>query len=484
MLYNTYYACELCMNDLPGEPVTHVVVTAKVYSDCSGAYAELPALVTEAGVLTPLLDYCVHHHHDRSHSWMRKLIHSVGLLLDYVEVNQAEGEPWRLFRNFAQRLYTGSFDVKTGIDPSNLCWEPKGWKSAAYSIRLLSDFFDWLGEINPSANAVNPKYAGNSYDRQIDEAAYLYRRNKAFLGHTWAENPGHTDIGRMTRSKRLPKVAKGEPPEFPHEKFEELLFKGFKVGGKYDYRGMLITLLMHGAGFRVSEPFHLYICDVNLDPSDPSSALVQIHHPSAGAAPSDWRNALGKPMQGNRTAYLAAKWAMTPRTMLIGRDHAGWKNPLLDGEYFMRAWWFDPVYGKWFLQLWQRYMREVAMIERNHPFAFINLSREPVGEMYCVEAFTKAHEAAVRRIGLEYSKNAGTTPHGHRHSYAQRLRRSGIDKLNVKRFLHHCSLDSQDTYTQPTVIESIAALRSASNRMMDAAASGVVSPHLIFPIED
>lgn len=158
---------------------------------------------------------------------------------------------------------------------------------------------------------------------------------------------------------------------------------------------------------------------------------------------------------------------MTPRTMLTGRTHAGWKNPLLDGEYYMRAWWFDPVYGKWFLQLWQSYMHEVALVDRSHPFAFINLDRAPVGDMYCVEAFTKAHEAAVRRIGLEYGKQFGTTPHGHRHSYAQRLRRSGVDQLNIKRFLHHCSLESQASYTQPSTAESVAALLTASRRMKD-----------------
>lgn len=464
--------------------MTHVVVTARVYTDSTGAYAELPALLTASGPLTPLLDYCVNHHHDRSQSWMRKLIHAVSLLLDYIEANPYEEEPWRLFRNFAQRLYTGTFDIHSGIDPSNLCWSPKGWQSASYIIRLLSDFFDWLGEKNPSAKGINPKYAGNAYDRRLDEAAYLYRRNKAFLGHTWAENPGQADMGRLTRNVRPPRVTKSEPPEFPHERFEELLYKGFRVGGKYDYRGMLITLLMHGAGFRVSEPFHLYVADVHPDPADPTSALVLIHHPSAGAAPPDWRNSLGKPMQGNRSAYLASKWAMTPRTMLIGRDHSGWKNPLLDGEYYMRAWWFDPVYGKWFLQLWQNYMREVAMVDRSHPFAFINLDRGTVGDMYCVEAFTKAHEAAVRRIGLEYGKQYGTTPHGHRHSYAQRLRRNGVDKLNVKRFLHHCALESQEPYTQPTTSESIAALREASIRMRSSSSGSGGSDRFILPGEE
>lgn len=461
--------------------MTHVVVTARVYVDSSGAFAEVPALLTAGGLLAPLLDYCLHHHHDRSLSWMRKLIHSVGLLLDYVEANPEEVEPWRLFRNFAQRLYTGTYDLKSGLDPSNLCWAPKGWRSAAYIIRLLSDFFEWLGETSPSVTYINPKYAGNAYDRRLDETAYLYRRNKAFLGHTWAENPSDTGVGRLTRGKLLPRASKGEPPEFPHDRFEELLFKGFRVGGKHDYRGMLITLLMHGAGFRVSEPFHLYIGDVQLDPSDLSSALVLIHHPSAGAAPVDWRSAAGKPMRGNRASYLGSRWALTPRTMQAGRTQAGWKNPLLDGEYFMRAWWFDPVYGKWFLQLWQSYMREVALVDRSHPFAFINLNRPPVGEMYCVEAFTKAHEAAVRRIGLEYGKGFGTTPHGHRHSYAQRLRRSGVDKLLIKKFLHHCSLESQDSYTQPSTAESVAVLLRASKRMRDAAGDQGFQNLLPFP---
>ena len=128
-------------------------------------------------------------------------------------------------------------------------------------------------------------------------------------------------------------------------------------------------------------------------------------------------------------------------------------------------------------------MHEVAMVDRSHPFAFINLDRGTVGDMYCVEAFTKAHEAAVRRIGLEYGKAYGTTPHGHRHSYAQRLRCSGVDKLNVKRFLHHCSLESQEPYTQPTTAESIAALYAASSRMHASNPGAGSSNRLILPGE-
>jgi len=63
-------------------------------------------------------------------------------------------------------------------------WQP----DASHIITHLTDFFDWLGEMRPDAAKVNPRYAGGAYDRQTDETAYQYRRNKAFLGHTWAEN--------------------------------------------------------------------------------------------------------------------------------------------------------------------------------------------------------------------------------------------------------------------------------------------------------
>jgi hypothetical protein len=43
-----------------------VTVRAKVYTDATGVSTELPVLVTPAGVLEPLLDYCLYRSHDRS----------------------------------------------------------------------------------------------------------------------------------------------------------------------------------------------------------------------------------------------------------------------------------------------------------------------------------------------------------------------------------------------------------------------------------
>jgi integrase len=451
-----------------------VTVKARVYTDASGIYTQLPALLTPAGALEPLVDYCLYRSYDRSLAWMTKVTRSVRMFLEYMQTNPAERDTYRLFQNFAQRLYTGTFDRETGLDQSGLCWAPRSPQDASHIITHLSDFFDWLGEMRPEAANVNPRYLGGAFDRQTDEAAYQYRRSKAFLGHTWAANASPAETAHRVRGRRLPKVEKGEPPAFPEERFEELLVKGFCAAGRYDYRGMLITLLLHGAGFRASEPFHLYIGDVFPDPANPRQAKVLMHHPSHGAAPADWRDARGLPRKGNRAEYLAHQFGLAPRTDLLDRRHAGWKGGTHDGPYYKLAYWFLPEYGEWFLHLWHRYLEQVARIERDHPFALINLNREPVGAMYTLTQYNKAHSAACERIGLTVSKMLGTTPHGHRHAYGRRLRNAGVDKALIRRFMHHASMESQEVYTQANMRETRAGLEAAAQRLRGKPTSGLL----------
>ncbi|RDK05267.1 gamma-mobile-trio recombinase GmtY [Cupriavidus lacunae] len=458
-----------------------VTVKARVYTDATGVYTELPVLLTPAGVLEPLLDYCLYHSHDRSLTWMTKVNRSVRMFLEYLQTNPAERDTYCLFQNFAQRLYTGTFDRETRLDPSGLCWPPRSPQDASHIITHLSDFFDWLGKMRPEAVKVNPRYAGGAFDRQTDEAAYQYRRSRAFLGHTWAENSSPAETGHFVRGQRLPRVERSDPPAFPEERFEELLVKGFCAAGRYDYRGMLITLLQHGAGFRESEPFHLYISDVFPDPTNPRQAQVLIHHPSHGAAPADWRDERGRPRQGKRAEYLAHQFGLAPRTDLMDRRHAGWKGGTHDAAFYKQAYWFVPEYGEWFLQLWHRYLEQVARMERDHPFAFINLNREPVGAMYTLTQYNKAHAAACERIGLTVSKALGTTPHGHRHAYGRRLRNAGVDKEFIRRFMHHASLESQEVYTQANFRETLAELEAAAQRLRDKYAGPKPASRLVLP---
>ena len=152
----------------------------------------------------------------------------------------------------------------------------------------------------------------------------------------------------------------------------------------------------------------------------------------------------------------------------MDRRHAGWKGGTHDGPYYKQAYWFLPKYGEWFLHLWRRYLEQVARIERDHPFAFINLNREPRGAMYTLTQYNKAHAAACERIGLAVSKAMGTTPHGHRHAYGRRLRNANVDKALIRRFMHHSAMESQEVYTQATTHEAIAALEAAAERLQSA----------------
>ena len=120
--------------------MTFISVNARVVTDSTGAVSELPILLTPSGVLQPLLDYCLARSHNRSLSWMRKVVQATTLFLQYLKANPDEPESHRLFQNFAQRLYSGTFDRVTGMDPSNLCWRPYSYKNAGEIIHRLSDF--------------------------------------------------------------------------------------------------------------------------------------------------------------------------------------------------------------------------------------------------------------------------------------------------------------------------------------------------------
>lgn len=79
-----------------------------------------------------------------------------------------------------------------------------------------------------------------------------------------------------------------------------------------------------------------------------------------------------------------------------------------------------------------------------------------------MEAHRKSHAKAVEKIGLKVAKDLGTTPHGHRHAYGQRLRNAGFNELIIRKCMHHNSIESQEVYTQPSIDTITNALNSAN----------------------
>jgi hypothetical protein len=450
-----------------------VSVNVQVITDEVGSGTEIPGLLTPNGLLIPLIDYCLSRSHDRSIEWMTKVVRSVSTFLEYMQVNPLEHNTPLLFQNFAKRLYTGTFDPRTGVDPSWLAWPARDGSDARRIITDLTYFFRWLSKHHPSAENINPVVTLNPFDRACDQAAYVHRREAAFLGHTWGGENSNSNSNSKVRSKRTPHVIISEPPAFPDDRFMDLIENGFKIGSRHDYRGILITLLCHGAGFRESEPFHLYIEDVIEDPAIPNSALVRIHHPSEGAAPVGWKDISGRPRKGNRATYLSEGFGLRPRDLVLGGKAAGWKGGRHDGKYYKQAYWFPSEFGELFLKIWNLYLHSVARVERTHPFAFINLNREPVGGIYGIGQYDKAHARACKRIGLQVGKAFGTTQHGHRHAYGRRLKNADVDAFFIQKFMHHSSEESQLVYTVATTKETRQVLEVASRKLRDRGQSHV-----------
>lgn len=446
--------------------MSFVSVHARIFRDSSGAYEETPVLIGADGIVTPVMEYCIRS--SRSLAWKKKLNLAVSLFLDYWEANSETPFGYRLFDGFAHRLHTGTFNVETSLDPSGLCWLPRKTQYANELIEMLSTFFDWWAKENLAVNHPNPKVIATFKERSIQSAAIEFRRQRSLLGHLWKKPD---DLTRRFRKQEAIKVVTSEPPRFPDNRFEELLLKGFKVGGKLNYRDILITLLLNKGGFRGSEPMHLWVEDVFSDPQQTNSAMVLIYHPMLGAAPSSWTYPDGRKRKGDRQEYLAEKFGIPPRTQVLGKKNAGWKNPTLDDDALcMRAFWFEPVYGEWFLHFWDLYMRQLVALPRKHPYAFVNTDRAPLGHIYSMAQYSKSHAAAVNRIGLTVSKALGTTPHGHRHAFGWRTKQGGLSEIETQRMMHHRSPESQKVYTQPSQLDIRAATQLAYERLKQKSA--------------
>lgn len=452
----------------------HVTVRARVFRDSHGAYAEIPVIITEYGVLMPLVTYMITKAYFKSASWKQKLAQAVGMLLDYASVNHLHFvRPDELFESFVARLYTGTANGE-GHDPGQLYWMGMNTPLIRQLTNLLSDFSDWIAKQQQS-QPINPWREASQGEEILAWAAWEKRRNHSIFSHTVTYDLAalHNKRARQTLLKRTPVVDRGAVKYFPEDKVEDLLFKGFIVPGKQNsprleerlnLRDILITLLMNCGGLRVSEPFHLFAHDVLPDPYHPERAYVRVFHPEEGLAPQDWLDAKGKPLHCNRTAYLKGKYGLMPRKRYYPTDamHAGWKGNVLEADgKFMPVFWCPTWTGELFMKLWVLYMAKRSRLRCDHPFAFVTETGKP----YAIDDFVGQHARAVERIGLVVAKMLGTSVHGHRHGYGQRITDYELDPLARKKALHHNSLKSQVVYTEPDMRKVNRMIEAASQRM-------------------
>jgi hypothetical protein len=172
--------------------------------------------------------------------------------------------------------------------------------------------------------------------------------------------------------------------------------------------------LMHYGGLRISELFHIYLSDITEDPNIEDGAFVLCFHPELGSSPDQ--------AYANRREYLAAEYNFEPRNLLINRYHAGWKSPALkDAEnlYFEVIFSSDEA-SKVFYDAWIRYLSLQRVDPPDcfrHPFLFTNNSGRPE----TIGNFRDKYASSLENVGLQNSKNLGTSPHGNRHAYGDTL---------------------------------------------------------------
>jgi site-specific recombinase XerD len=472
--------------------MTHTVVYYKVARDNTGIHEEIPVILTEFGPLEPLIHYILKHRHMLSESNLNKLVQAVGLLVDYMEANHdAFDNPNELFDTFVRRLYSGTVGVD-GNDPSGLYWNARTPPVVRVLVNHLSKFSDWMAE-RQGTKPLNSWRQATRAEEQLAWAAWRHQKSRSFLGHTMDIDVAALRVSqaRSVLLKRNPVIEHERVKYFQEDRMVDLLFKGFIVPGKQksprieerlNLRDILITMLMHYGGLRMSEPFHLFVHDVIPDETAPGEALVKVYHPSLGLAPPDLRDAKGKAVTCDRSTYLRDKYGQQPRTEYKKTHtlHAGWKgNALDDKQYFMHVHWVPRWAGELFWKLWVFYMaqRERIMTQRDriipdHPFAFVTREGKPYG----IKAFEDAHAKALKRIGLVAAKALGTTPHAHRHAYGQRLVDLQLEAIFVKTALHHKSLESQIVYTEPDRVKLNRAIEASMARTATAEEGKPLAP--------
>lgn len=430
----------------------------------------------------PLIEYFIETGRLKTASWQREMVRSVGLFIDFLTANkdlfQAQSDRPQVLARFAEVLVGGTTNLD-GSDPSGLFWEPRSTSRATLVLNNLTVFGDWL--VNRyNTTPINPWRNASIAEQMVYWRRFDKRRASALLAHTYDKGDAKQQSlrSRLVSVQRKSLVAQPSQPKcFPEANFQALLESGFQIRGKSNaallhervsIRDIMITLLLHGGGLRESEPFHLYVSDVAVDPKNQKSALVRLYHPEAGQAPADYIDPLtGKYMPADRETYLRTKWGMVPRNLSTGRLHAGWKDLMLtDGRAkFAQVHWFPSAWGELFLSLFKIYITKMRSRHCKHPFLFVSHKPNVAGDPYTVDSFRQAHSKAVQRCGLTPAKDLGTTPHGHRHAYGQSMVSAGVSKEVIQMALHHKSIDSQAPYTAPSITAVAAALAEAEARL-------------------
>ncbi len=435
----------------------------KVTKDNTGIVYEVPILITNTGELSNLTDYILKLKRDGSSiSKMNETIRVVILFVEYLFAHKdLSYNPQLIFSNFAEKLYTGTIG-DDGMDPSRLYWTGHTIKTANKYLSQITDFLDWLN-IEKKFEHLNPLVDANKHEERLNYAAYFKKHQYNFLGHIKRSNINETAKRvRKIKKRKVKSSRDGDTKSFPNSLFKSLIIEGFgkRKDPRVSLRDMLIVLLMHYGGLRVSEALSLWVTDVYEHYEDSIYAIVRIYDENEGIAPYDWKD---RNRNRTRKAYLKQKYQRIPRIDQTGTQYLGRKVVLEDSkDGYIQVQWFPSSAGIVFMKYWKIYLKIRASIDCDHPYAFIAFEKNNIGNPYTIRAFESSYQNALIRIGHKQNADMGLTPHAHRHSYGRRLMDAQVNPTVIKKAMHHKNIESQQVYTEPNLKELSRLLDEAS----------------------
>ncbi|QSX33746.1 tyrosine-type recombinase/integrase [Shewanella avicenniae] len=396
------------------------------------------ALFTEKGVLISHLRY-LYRHRSKSQSWLERSAFAVELLLTFIHANShLEQSAKMLLANFVDALNFGTVDNDC-FDESGLYWSPRKINDTNTLLGHINSYCDFLdSEYGTEVPHLNPMRKATKGEERMLWCAYYRRTANCFLNHLRQPVRAKLSFVREVRSLSQPFVIQDDISRFPDDLFSTFLELGIhKRDGTPDLCTMLILILMHFGGLRLSECFHIYIHDVMID-RQTGSSIIKVYHPSDGNSPERF--------SGNRREYLNVRYRLKPRNE-YPRSHklySGWKSPLLtDNKLSFEVFFCPPNISLEFTKLLQQYL--MTNPRNDHPYLFSNHQGAPESK----KNFIKKYTAAVNRLS-SYSQLAGCGPHSHRHAYGYRLAQNGMSQTDIQKAMHHKSPESCLVYIRPT----------------------------------
>jgi len=415
----------------------------KYQANASALVTSFPALFTEKGILLSHLKY-LYSKKNKSQSWVERNTFSVYLLLKFINAFIYHSpSATELLSAFVNSLSLGT--IENGYDKSGLFWHPRKNEDVNVLLGHINSYCDYLDEIyGNDLPQINPLKKTTKPEERLLWCAYYKRQSNCFLNHLNKPSIRQFSSNRHVQGPNRHLLAIEPVFRFSEEQIENLLNHGCifnklnHLNKQEDIASRLIIMLMHWGGLRLSECFHIFKHDINID-NKTGASLINVYHPSDGKSPE-----LGF---RNRREYLTVKHHLTPRNEYSRNHkyHAGWKAPLLTNRNLSFNVMFYPAHKSIeFTSALQLYLN--IRIDGNHPYLFTNTKGYPESK----KNFIKKYNRAITRIGLTPRKDMGTTPHAHRHSYGHRLKNDGFSQLEIQKAMHHKSPDSCLVYIAPT----------------------------------